>query len=177
MPDLQPTLTGETVLLRPLRADDWLAMFKVASDPLIWEQHPARDRYLEPVFRAFFDGALASGAAFAILDRATGAIIGSSRYHAYDPERREIEIGWTFIARAYWGGQTNAEIKRLMLDHAFSFADTVIFWVGAANLRSRRAMQKLGAVERDGLHTRALVGGEHPHVVFEVRKKPLGPGH
>ncbi len=170
MPDLQPTLTGETVILRPLHADDWPEMFKAAADPLIWEQHPARDRYLEPVFRGFFDGGLASGGAFAILDRGTGAIIGSSRYHGYNPERREIEIGWTFVTRAYWGGRTNAEIKRLMLDHAFSFAETVIFWVGATNLRSRRAMQKLGAVERPGLHTRALAGGAQPHVVFEIRK-------
>jgi RimJ/RimL family protein N-acetyltransferase len=169
MPEFQPTLTGDAVIVRPLRPSDWPEMFKVASDPLIWEVHPAKDRYTEPVFRKFFDHAIASQMALAFVDRASGAIIGSSRYYGYDEKLNEIEIGWTFLARAYWGGRTNREIKRLMLDHAFTFVDTVVFWVGETNWRSRRAMEKIGGVLRPGLHTRAS-SGDQPHVIFGIRR-------
>jgi RimJ/RimL family protein N-acetyltransferase len=166
LPDLQPTLIGKTILVRPLRSEDWPEMFAAASDPLIWEVHPARDRYTESVFKNFFDGALESKSAFAFVERATGALIGSSRYHGYDPERSEIEIGWTFLVRAHWGGQTNREIKQLMLAHAFIFVDTVIFWVGESNGRSQRAMEKIGGKRRDGMVLRSSVPGAH--VVFEI---------
>jgi RimJ/RimL family protein N-acetyltransferase len=144
--ELQPTLRGELLEVRPLRPDDWDALFAAASDPLIWEQHPNSDRYKEDVFREYFRGAMESGGAFVILDAKTGRVIGSSRYHGYDEGRSEIEIGWTFLAREYWGGIYNGELKQLMLRHAFAFVDTVLFLVGPANLRSQKALQKIGAV-------------------------------
>lgn len=146
-PDLQPTLIGQRVALRPLVASDWDALYTVAADPLIWEQHPASDRYQEPVFRAFFADALASGGAFIVHDRATGATIGSSRYFGWDADRSEIEIGWSFLARSHWGGQFNGEMKRLMLDHAFTFATAVVFLIGPDNIRSRRAVERIGALQ------------------------------
>jgi len=169
-PDFQPGLTGGLVELRPVRAEDWEEMFVVASDPRIWEGHPARERYREPVFREFFDQALASHMALTILDRKTGRIIGSSRYHGYDPELGEVEIGWTFLARSHWGGVTNREVKNLMLDHAFRFVGTVIFLVGETNLRSQRAMEKIGGVRRPGFRDRAYQGGMVRHVVYEIRR-------
>jgi RimJ/RimL family protein N-acetyltransferase len=144
--DLQPTLAGELLELRPLRPDDWSALFAVASDPLIWEQHPEPERCQETVFRKFFADALASGGALVAIDRATGQIIGSSRYHDFDPTTRTIEIGWSFLARRYWGGRYNGEMKRLMLERAFKTVDQVRFVIGPANHRSRRAVEKLGAV-------------------------------
>jgi RimJ/RimL family protein N-acetyltransferase len=169
-PDFQPTLESGLVQLRPVRAADWDEMFAVASDPQIWEVHPVRNRYEEPVFRGFFDSALSSGSALTILDRRTGEIIGSSRYHDYDPERSDVEIGWTFIARRYWGGVYNREIKRLMLEHAFRYVDTVVFMVGETNFRSQRAMEKIGGVRRPGLVNRGYHGDDIRHVVFEIRK-------
>jgi N-acetyltransferase len=144
--DRQPTLRGELLELRPLRADDFEALFRVAADPLIWEQHPEPTRYQEATFRGFFAEALASGGALVALDRATGAVIGSSRYHGYDAERGVVEIGWTFLARAYWGGRYNGEMKRLMLEHAFRSVGRVIFVIGPENRRSRRAVEKIGGV-------------------------------
>jgi RimJ/RimL family protein N-acetyltransferase len=149
--DLQPVLKGELLELRPLRAEDWDDLYAVASDPLIWEQHPARNRDEESVFRGFFDDALKSGGAFAVIDAKTRRIIGSSRFHAYDKDRSEVEIGWTFLARSHWGGAYNREMKRLMLAHAFRFVNSVIFCVGLNNLRSQRALEKIGAV-RIGQH-------------------------
>src|SRR5216110_1658092 len=124
--DPQPTLTGQLLELRPLRPNDWPALFAVASDPLIWEQHPESDRYKDEVFRQFFADALTSGGALVAIDRATGQIIGSSRYHGFDATEGVVEIGWTFLARRYWGGRYNGEMKRLMLAHAFKTVDQVI---------------------------------------------------
>jgi len=143
--DLQPHLSAALVSLRPLEAQDYAALYAVASDPLIWEQHPARDRHQEPVFRRFFEGAIESGSAFAVREASAGRVIGTSRYAAFSAERSEIEIGWTFLAREYWGGRHNAEVKRLMLAHAFRFVDTVFFEVHVDNIRSQRAVLKLGA--------------------------------
>ena len=144
--EFQPTLTSEILQLRPLRDDDFDVLYSVASDPLIWEQHPNSDRYELDVFRKFFDEALASGGALIALDRKDDRVIGSSRFHCYDLVRSEIEIGWTFLARSHWGGVYNREMKRLMLGHAFKFVDNVIFMVGATNLRSQRAVEKIGGV-------------------------------
>ena len=142
----QPRLLGELLELRPLYPDDFPELFAVASDPLIWEQHPERDRYLQPVFRRFFSDALESGGALVALDRSTGKIIGSSRYHGYDPEEGVVEIGWTFLGREYWGGRYNGEMKRLMLRHAFQKVGRVIFRIGPENFRSQKAVEKIGGV-------------------------------
>lgn len=144
--DLQPTLKGELLTLRPLRPEDFHDLYAVAADPLIWEQHPNRDRHREEVFRQFFHEALESGGALIAIDSDDDRVIGSSRFHAYDPEKSEIEIGWTFLARSRWGGLYNREMKQLMLRHAFRFVKKVVFLVGPQNLRSQRALEKIGAV-------------------------------
>lgn len=144
--ELQPTLMGKLVELRPLRPDDWDELFAAASDPLIWEQHPARDRYQEDVFREFFRQGLESGGAFVAIDRKTGEVIGSSRFHDYHPELSQIEVGYTFLARSHWGGVYNGEMKELMLRHAFRFVDRVVFLIGPENWRSRKAVEKIGGV-------------------------------
>ncbi len=113
--DLQPHLKGELIELRPLMPEDCDGLFGVASDPLIWEQHPESDR--------------------------------STRFHGYAPERSEIEIGWTFLARKYWGGRYNRELKDLMLAHAFKFVENVVFYVGQNNIRSQRATEKIGGIK------------------------------
>ena len=139
-------LLGELVELRPLREDDWEALFQVASDPKIWEQHPNSDRHSRDVFRTFFREAIDSGGALVAVDRETQRIIGSSRFVWYDRDQRTIEIGWTFLVRDCWGGRYNREMKRLMLQHAFTFARRVVFVIGPDNLRSRRAIERIGAV-------------------------------
>ncbi len=143
--DLQPILKGELLELRPLRPEDFDDLYAVASDPLRWEQHPANDRYKREVFTEFFREALESGGAL-IVESKDGQIIGSSRFHGYDKEKSEIEIGWTFLARSRWGGIYNREMKRLMLRHAFKFVSSVIFIIGSQNLRSQRAVEKIGGV-------------------------------
>jgi len=166
--DLQPTLTGELVRLRPTRAEDWEALYEVASDPLIWEVHPASDRWQEPVFRAYFEGALDSGGGLTILDKASGKIIGASRYYGHAPERDEIEIGWTFLARDYWGGAYNREVKRLMLDHIHRFVGNAVFLVGEGNFRSQRAMEKIGGVRQPEMRMREYSTGPSPQIVYVI---------
>ena len=176
--DRQPTLDGERLLLRPLHANDREALFAVASDREIWAVHPAHDRWQRPVFDAFFDEGLASGGALAIIDKASEAVIGSSRYGADGTEQPdEIEIGWSFLARSYWGGGYNAEFKRMMIAHALAHHERVTFQVGEDNVISRRAMANIGGVLRPGagpIIERA--GVMVPHVVFEITRESFASG-
>jgi len=168
--DLQPHLKGEFIELRPLAPHDWDELFAVASDSLIWQQHPERDRYKEDVFRVFFKEALESGGAFVVIDRKTQQIIGSTRFYGYDSGKSEIEIGWTFLARKYWGGRYNREMKELLLAHAFKFVENVVFYVGETNIRSQKAMEKIGAIK---LETATRTYGNHPphlNVKYVIRK-------
>ena len=173
--DLQPRLVGELIEVRPLAADDWEELFAVASDPLIWEQHPARDRYQEDVFREFFREALETGSALVVIERETGKIIGSSRYFGVDSEQGSVEIGWTFLARAYWGGKYNAELKQLMLDHAFRFVERVIFVIGVTNYRSQKAVEKIGGV-RVGRRDKVVPRGVVESFVYEIRRAGTAVG-
>jgi N-acetyltransferase len=163
--ELQPNLSDSLVNLRPLREGDFEALYAVASDPLLWEQHPARTRYMKPVFREFFEGAIASRGALAVENVSTQAVIGSSRYGGYLPTASQVEIGWTFLARALWGGPYNAAIKALMLEHAFGAVESVVFTVGENNIRSQRAVLKLGAT----LEGSASAGGT-PHVCYRLTR-------
>ena len=144
--DYQPVLKGDLVELRPLCSEDCGQLYAIAADPLIWEQHPVKNRHEPGGVKLFFGEALASGGALIAIDTGTQRVIGSSRFHGYDKERSEVEIGWTFLARSHWGGIYNAEMKHLMLQHAFRFVNCVVFLVGPRNLRSQRAVKKVGGV-------------------------------
>jgi RimJ/RimL family protein N-acetyltransferase len=173
----QPVLEGERLLLRPLRPDDWDALFAVASDREIWAIHPVHDRWQEPVFRAFFDGALANRGAVAVIDKQTGAIVGSSRWQDHDPaDGGSVEIGWTFLARSHWGGLFNPELKRLMLAHAFTHVRRVVFLVGETNLRSRRALEKIGARLTDRTDVTFIGGRDVRHVIYEITRESFAIG-
>ena len=169
--DLQPNLKGELIELRPLKPEDWDDLFAVASDPFIWEQHPERDRYKEDIFKVFFREALESRGAFVIIDKKSQQIIGSTRFHGYDPEKSEIEIGWTFLARNYWGGRYNRELKQLMLAHAFTFVESVVFFVGQNNVRSQKATERIGGI-RNGLVKKVYGNGRSSLNIRYVIKKP-----
>lgn len=169
--DLQPTvLENDTVKLTPVTAGDFERLFRVASDPLIWEQHPARDRYKREVFQAFFDAAVQSQRAFLVVDTKTKELIGSSRYYDYDPVHSKIAIGFTFLSRSYWGGPHNRAMKKLLLDHAFAHVDTVVFHIGVTNIRSQKAILKLGAVQVREIDF-DLNGTPLPHYEFELTKR------
>lgn len=143
--DLQPSLQNELIRIEPLQPADFEALYAVASDPLIWEQHPNKDRYQREVFETFFKGAIESRGAFRVFDNTNGELIGSSRYYDYEPAR-VVSIGYTFIARSRWARHFNRSLKVLMLDHAFTQVPRVTFHVGIDNWRSRKAMEKLGGV-------------------------------
>ena len=136
--------------LRPLSATDCDRLYAVAADPKIWEQHPDRTRWRPDGFRTYFDQAMASGGALLASIAASGAessaVIGAPRFHGYDSVASEIEIGWTFLARDYWGGRYNREMKRLMVAHAFRFVQRVVFRIGRDNIRSQNVALKIGAV-------------------------------
>lgn len=167
-PDWQPTLAGSRIRLRPLRAGDLDALHAAASDPLIWEQHSARNRHERAEFERFFEGALASGGALAAAEAGSGRIIGSSRYYEWSPTERSVLVGYTFLVREHWGRGTNREMKRLMLDHAFRWAQVVRFHASPGNLRSRRALEGIGA-RLEGEHDVLVDGTPSPRAVYAIR--------
>jgi RimJ/RimL family protein N-acetyltransferase len=147
--ELRPILGNELVKIIPLKEDDFEILFNVASDPLIWEQHPNKDRYKREVFMNFFNGAIESKGAFLVFDKETDTPIGSSRYYGYNKEDSSVSIGYTFLAKDHWGTKYNRALKKLMLEHAFKFTDKVYFHIGAENIRSQKAIEKLGAGKID----------------------------
>jgi RimJ/RimL family protein N-acetyltransferase len=175
--DRQPVLEGERLLLRPLRPDDWATLYAVASDPDVWARHPAHDRWQEPVFRAYFDDALANQGALVAIEKASGEIVGSSRFQGYDPaDGGSVEIGWTFLARRLWGEGYNAEMKRLMLAHALQCVERVVFRVGEANVVSRGAMKNIGGRLTDRTDITWLAGEPIVHVVYEIDRAGFAAG-
>jgi RimJ/RimL family protein N-acetyltransferase len=175
--DRQPVLEGERLLLRPLEPGDWDVLYAVACDPLIWEVHPAGDRWQEPVFRAYFADALDKGGALAVIDKSSGQVIGSSRMQGHDPANSgSVEIGWTFLARSHWGGATNREMKRLMLAHALGFVERVMFRVGESNWRSRRAMEKIGGRLSGETEVEVRAGQPAVHVIYEITRESFANG-
>lgn len=157
-------LEDELVKLVPLKEEDLEALYKVAADPLIWEQHPANDRHEVAVFRNFFDGAMKTGSAFKIIDRSTNEVIGSTRYYDHNSDASSVCIGFTFLARKCWGGEYNRSVKELMIDYAFRHVDRIIFHIGAGNVRSQKATAKFGAVKTGEFTT--LLNGK-PQLSFE----------
>lgn len=139
------TLMNDFIILEPLKHTDFDRLYSVASDPLIWEQHPSKERYKKDVFEKFFNSGIESKTAFLIIDKLTNEVIGSTRYYDFLPEQNSIAIGYTFIGRKYWGGIYNSMCKKLLLDYAFTFVTKVFFHVGIENLRSQKAVLKLGA--------------------------------
>lgn len=166
--DLQPTLVGKKITLRPLLTEDFSALYVAASDPVIWETHPDSSRYKRDIFQErFFVGAISSGGALAVIDNESGRIIGSSRYYKWNPDKQEISIGYTFLEKAQWGCGSNKEMKDLMLKHIFSSVRTVWFHVGEINFRSRKAVEKLGAIFSHKEH-RELNGKPYVQLYYKL---------
>jgi N-acetyltransferase len=165
------------LLLRPLVPKDWQALYVVASDPLLWEQHPVPERAEEPYFREYFDSLLDRGGTLIAERRDTSRIIGSSTYSNYrSAGSGAVEIGSTFLARSEWGGETNRELKRLMLDHAFRFVGLVEFLIGENNWRSRKAIAKIGARLTDRVVVAESAGRTIPHLVYEITREDFANG-
>ena len=168
---IQTRLKTENVKLVPLRTDDFEQLFAVASDPLVWEQHPNKDRYKREVFENFFQGAMESGGAFKIVEQNTGEVAGSTRFYDYNAEDNSIFIGYTFYGTKFWGSKLNPQVKKLMLDYIFQYVDKVNFHVGKDNIRSQKAMEKLGVRKVDEVNVAYFGEPEKLNVVFEIRKE------
>lgn len=170
MADLQPTLENDFIRLRPLAESDFESLYALASDPEVWAQHPTPNRYQRPVFENYFKGAMESGGAFLISEKAGGLPIGCSRFYEFDPQKRKIAIGYTFFGKAWWGGKINPMVKKLMLDYIFQFVERVHFHVGSANRRSQIAIERLGAVKLTEQEMAYYGESANLNFIYEIRK-------
>lgn len=168
--NIQTILENDFVQLIPLEESDFESLYSVASDPEIWEQHPNKDRYKREIFQNFFQGAIESKGAFKIIDKNTGEIAGSTRFYDYNPDDNSIFIGYTFYATKFWGSKLNPQVKKLMLDHIFQFVNKVYFHVGKNNIRSQKAMEKLGAKKVEEVIVAYAYEPERLNVVYEIQK-------
>ncbi len=167
----QPTLENDLVKLAPLHARDFERLYEAASDPLIWEQHPQPDRYQRDAFqKGFFEGALACHTAFLISEKATGAVMGSTRFYDIKPDSSSVAIGFTFLARSYWGGTYNFACKKLLLDYAFQHVTDVLFHIGVNNLRSQKALLRLGGIKLGAVDF-YQTGNGISHFEYVIRKE------
>jgi RimJ/RimL family protein N-acetyltransferase len=167
--NLQPILENESVRIRSLENGDFESMYKVARDPLIWEQHPCK-RYLRTEFKKFFTESIESKGALTIIDKITSKIIGSSRYKKIDGFQNGVEIGWTFLERKYWGGKYNKQVKDLMIDHAFKYVENIIFYVDKNNFRSQRAVEKLSGQKIEKSEYENLPKTSLDNLTFVIKK-------
>lgn len=168
--DWQPTLQNDLLILKPLKEEDFEMVFKAASDPLVWDQHPNKNRYQREEFLNFFKGAMESRGAFKIVDAASGKVIGSSRFYDLNEKKSSVLIGYTFFARKYWGQGYNHALKTLMLNYAFQFVEKVIFHVGATNFRSQKSIQKTGAKKVEELEVKYFGEGSKLNFVYEIER-------
>ena len=171
MMPLQPILEDDLVLLRPLEAIDFEALYQVAKDPLIWEQHPAKNRHQKSQFEKLFKEFIDSKATLVIIDQSTGEVIGSSRFKYPPKNQTAIEIGWSFLARNYWGGTYNKSVKTLMINHAFQFVETIVFYIDKTNIRSQRAVEKIGGKKADPLTFPNLIRMDENYATFIIEKE------
>jgi len=167
---IQPTLTNDLVNILPLHASDFERLYKVASDPKVWEQHPNKNRYKREVFENFFKGALESGGAFLIENKESNEVLGSTRFYDYDPDLNLILIGYTFYGAKFWGKNFNHSVKKSMLDYIFQFVEKVQFHVGALNIRSQVSITRLGAVKIDEINVAYYGEAPATNFVYEISK-------
>ncbi len=168
---LQPILQNNLILLQPLQMIDFEALYKTASDPLIWEQHPNKNRYQREAFQNYFEGAIQSGGALMAIDKQTNEIAGCSRFYDYNEAEQSVFIGYTFLARKFWGKQYNPAMKNLMINHAFQFVNTVLFHIGAENIRSQIAISRVGAIKRREVIVAYYGEPDKHNFEYELRKE------
>ncbi|GEJ43480.1 GNAT family N-acetyltransferase [Chryseobacterium sp. ON_d1] len=168
---VQPVLENEEFQLIPLQQGDFESLYEVASDPEVWEQHPNKDRYKKEVFENFFKGAMESKGAFKIIEKATGDVLGSTRYYDFDEKDSHIFIGYTFYGTKSWGKGINPQVKKLMLDYIFQFVDKAHFHVGKENFRSQKALERLGGQKIAEEEVAYFAEPTRTNFVYEIKKE------
>lgn len=166
---IQTTLRAERILLQPLNQEDFNDVFGLAADPIVWEQHPNKNRYQREEFNTYFEGALKSGGAYRVIENKLGQTMGCTRYYDYDEKENSILIGYTFIGRAFWNKGYNQELKQLMVDHAFQYVSIIRFHIGATNFRSQRSIEKFGAIKTGELNVAYYGEASKKNFIYELR--------
>ena len=172
--NLQPTLENDLIILRPLRESDFKSLYEVAKDPLIWTQHPNWDRYKKDIYSEFYQDSMKSKGALIIIDKSSKNIIGSTRLEPVNNVKNAVEIGWSFLSRKYWGGKYNKSIKELMINYAFEFMEDIIFYIDKDNIRSQKAVEKIGGRRITEAHLKHLIKVSETDWTYRINKEDWG---
>ncbi len=145
-------LEGEMVRLVPLERDHFPALLKIGADSRIWEYMSVdgsdEGRLLQLLESAVLKRATKEQYPFAVIEKATGAVVGSTMFHNIFPQHRKLEIGWTWYAPSLWRTGVNRECKYLLLNYCFDVlaAIRVQLVTDEINVRSRKAIEGIGGV-------------------------------
>ena len=169
--NLQPTLENDLIILRPLKENDFDVLYEVANDPLIWEQHPQNDRHKRAVYSEFFEDSIKSKGALIVIDKLSNSTIGSTRFKPVNNAGNAVEIGWSFLSGNYWGGKYNKSMKKLMIDYAFEFVEDIVFYIGKDNIRSQKAVEKIGGQRITDTQFKHLVKVNGSDWSYRINKK------
>jgi RimJ/RimL family protein N-acetyltransferase len=167
------TILTDRYLIRRLETADYSALFKAASDPMIWAQHSEVHRYQEAVFQAYFSKIMGFVPPLIFIDRSTGLVMGSSSFYDYRPEMSRVCLGYTFLETRYWGGSTNLEIKRALIQWALTQVKTVELEISPSNLRSRRAAEKIGAILESQINKQISEGVSQMRCIYIISEPIL----
>ena len=164
--DIKNQLESKNFILRQLNNNDFDLLYNIGKNKNIWEQHPESDRWKREKFNIFFNNGIKNiFGLYGIYDKSKNTIVGSTRYYSYSKKNNSIKIGFTFLTPEYWGTDTNLQIKTLMLGYAFNYVENIYFDIGKNNIRSRKAIEKIGAT----LHLDADIG----NVLYILRFEDL----
>ena len=142
---------GPTVQLQPLKEDHFEELVNLGNDKAIWQHIPVAMNTQFDRLQALISGMVEKGKGtqfpFAILHKASGRLIGSTRFMDMHQQHLKLEIGWTWLHPDHWGTRANPECKLLLLSHCFEVLKTrrVHLKTDEHNIRSRKAIAKIGA--------------------------------
>lgn len=176
--DTDIILEDECVLLRRYHNTDKIQLEDIVYDEDIWRLMPTKvsnpeelDTWIQTVAHGYKSGTRYT---FMIMDKATGKIAGSTSYGNISDTDKRLEIGWTWLSRDYRGTGLNKHCKFLLLRYAFEVLkyERVELKTDVLNLRSRRAMQKIGATEEGILRSHTLMhdGRRRDTIYYSILK-------
>lgn len=165
-------LTGEKVILQPLTEDYFQKLTEASSEDIIWTYMPVKGSNPEMLLGALTEALhkrdLAEQYPFVVIEKASGRVMGSTRFLQLNETHRSLEIGYTWYQTEYWGKGFNEECKYLLLQYSFEILKTIRVQIITSdkNVRSKRAIERIGGIPEGVLRNIILRNGEKKSIAY-----------